>query len=317
MALENLEKVSKQELTRRANELFAEMKTCGHEQRPALLLEAQFYLQERDRRHDSWISLRDLLLELIVIALIGWEVHEGNKQYDLLNTMNLNAAATVAAMQKSVEAMGKLQQAQDDSLKTSNASLLANQQIAETLTNQLRILKVEQDARIEQQNRRPTLELTTVTWEMPRRAIRLESGKSPGEAGVRVTRTNGTNEVTLYFALRNVGSSPAINVTVTPRATPEVYVQCVESGTELAATNWSYIPCEQQSAIIPPIYPRPSTHTDASSGYVIPNFDGDYDEGIRVILIVPPDTSSFDVELTVKADQIVPLVYRLQCHTIN
>src|SRR5271156_5404175 len=138
MVLEDLEKTSKKELTQKAKELFAEMKTCGHEQRPALLLEAQSYLQERDRRHDSWISLRDLLLELVVIALIGWEVHEGNKQYDLLKTMNSNAAATVAAMQKSVEAMGKLQQAQDDSLKTSNASLLANKQIADTLSNQLR-----------------------------------------------------------------------------------------------------------------------------------------------------------------------------------
>jgi hypothetical protein len=111
MPLESLDKLSSRELTRRAEEAFAQLKTCGYEQRAALLLEAQFYIQERDRRHDSWISFRDLILELVIIALIGWEVHEGNKQYDLLQTMNANTAATVTAVKN-------LQQAQDASLDT-------------------------------------------------------------------------------------------------------------------------------------------------------------------------------------------------------
>jgi len=318
MVLEDLEKTSKKELTQKAKELFAEMKTCGHEQRPALLLEAQSYLQERDRRHDSWISLRDLLLELVVIALIGWEVHEGNKQYDLLKTMNSNAAATVAAMQKSVEAMGKLQQAQDDSLKTSNASLLANKQIADTLSNQLRILKVEQDARIEQQNRHPVFELTARTWEFGTgyHTVQVESGKdASATAALRVNRTQD-NQVEVRFYLRNVGNAPAINVTATPRTATSVYIQCVDFPFLMLASNdFSYKPCDQPFAVIPPIYPRPKDRTEVTSDFVGSKFDTSYDVAIDVVVTVPPNINNFDLELVIRAEQFVPLQYRVQCHT--
>jgi hypothetical protein len=36
--------------------------------------QAHFYIQELDRRHDSWVSRRDLFLEIVVIRLIGLEV---------------------------------------------------------------------------------------------------------------------------------------------------------------------------------------------------------------------------------------------------
>ena len=258
-----------------------------------------------------WITLLEIFLELVIIAMIAWEIHEGNKQYHLLETMNANAAATVAAM-------GKLQQAQDNSLKTSNDSLRANQQIAGTLTNQLKILKIEQDARLEQQNRRPILELTTVTWEpgVGSKPVRVESGKMPAAGVVRVGRTMGTDEVTLYFALRNVGTSPAINATVKPRTSSKVQTKCVESGVQLAATpNFSYTPCEQPSGTIPPIYPRPGNRTVPDTGWVIPGFDDQYDAMVAVVVVVPLDIRSFDVELVVNAEQVIPLVYRLQCLT--
>ena len=43
----------------------------------ALMLEAQFCMHELDRRHGSWTARRDLLLELVVILLIGWEIWLG------------------------------------------------------------------------------------------------------------------------------------------------------------------------------------------------------------------------------------------------
>lgn len=264
------------------------------------------------RQNGWWITPLEIFLELVIIGMIAWEIHEGNRQYHLLETMNANAAATVAAM-------GKLQQAQDNSLKTSNDSLRANQQIAGTLTNQLKILKIEQDTRIEQQNRRPALELRTDTLEpgVGRRVVRLESGGMPAAAGVHVTRTNGTTEVTLYFSLRNVGTGPAINVAMTARTSPKVHIRCVESGIMLTATNWPYSPCEQQPGTIPPIYPRPSTRTEGDVSSVIPGFDYQYDAMAVVVLIAPLDTPTFDLELEVKAEQILPLVYRLQCHTLT
>jgi hypothetical protein len=116
MPLENFEKLTRAELKQKLNELFAAMKTRNNVLRPSLLLEAQFYMQELDRRHDSWISLRDLILELVIIALIGWEVHEGNRQFDLLGAMNRNTAATVAAM-------NNLRQDQQASLATQKTTL--------------------------------------------------------------------------------------------------------------------------------------------------------------------------------------------------
>jgi hypothetical protein len=48
--------------------------------REGFLLDSQFYIAELDRRHDSFISIRDFLLELVVILLIGWEIVMGYQQ---------------------------------------------------------------------------------------------------------------------------------------------------------------------------------------------------------------------------------------------
>jgi len=335
MKVTELDAKTDEQLRQLADESFASMEERGTAESLQHLQTAQFYLSLLNRRHDDRIAARDLRLEIIVIVLIALEIVfgliEGSKQAGILSNMQTSTAATAGTLQlqgkifdtinsntaKTVEAMEKLQEAQDNSLKTSNASLRANKQIAETLTNQLKILKVEQDARLEQQSRRPVLEVTTVTWELGvgRRAVRLESGKGPAAAVARVSRTNGTTEIILYFSLRNVGTSPAINVTVKPRTSSKVQIKCVESGMQLAATNWSYRPCEQQSGTIPPIYPRPSARTEGEASYIIPGFDDQYDAMVAVVLVVPLDTPSFDVELVVNAEQIIPLVYRLQCHT--
>jgi hypothetical protein len=48
--------------------------------------------EEHDRaaRRDRWIPLRDLILEIVVIALIGWEIHLGYKQ-ETQQSENFNA----------------------------------------------------------------------------------------------------------------------------------------------------------------------------------------------------------------------------------
>jgi hypothetical protein len=315
----------------------------------AKLLQAQLYMNELNRRNDERIATRDgemadrsHTLEVWVIVLIGIEIvlglvsigygiKEGNKQADILNDMKTSTAATAATLQtqgtvmstindntaKTVEAVKRLQEAQDNSLKTSNASLLANKQIADTLTNQLRILKVEQDARIEHQNRHPVLELTARTWEFGTgyRTVQLESGNSVGAAVLRVTRTK-ENQVEVRFYLRNVGNAPAINVTATPRTATSVYVQCVDFPFLMLATNdFSYKPCDQPFAVIPPIYPRPKDRTEVTSDFFGSKFDQSYDVAIDVIVTVPPNINSFDLELVIRAEQFVPLEYRVQCHT--
>jgi hypothetical protein len=215
--------------------------------------------------------------------------------------------------------MGKLQQAQDNSLQTSNASLGASEKIAETLANQLKILKIEQDARIEQQNRRPILELTANSFEAKGFKIkRLVNGAgAPSELIRPMMKSNG--EATVRFYLRNVGTAPAFNVTVTANTSSEVFVNCIDLPFYKLDTNKStgtYYPCQEPFLAIPPIYPRPTDRAEHRAfDSMNPDFDGAYDVGFDVALQIPADIKYFDLEIMIRADQLVPLRFRVQCHT--
>ncbi|HYU45933.1 MAG TPA: hypothetical protein VEK84_07115 [Terriglobales bacterium] len=90
MTAEELAHLSERELRQRANESFAQAESAGGLDKPYLLAEAQFYLRELERRADARISLRDLILEVVVIVLIGFEIvigvvgiREGTEQFRL------------------------------------------------------------------------------------------------------------------------------------------------------------------------------------------------------------------------------------------
>jgi hypothetical protein len=55
-------------------------------------------MQEMDRRHDSWIAWRDLVLELAVIGLIGWEIYLGTQEDKVLTQLQDGSNATAAAL---------------------------------------------------------------------------------------------------------------------------------------------------------------------------------------------------------------------------
>jgi hypothetical protein len=82
----------------------------------ALLVETQTYQQElrrREERNSRWV---DLGLELLIVALIGWEICEGNKQADILNKVAANAEATATTLktvQGTMAAMNDTIQAQN------------------------------------------------------------------------------------------------------------------------------------------------------------------------------------------------------------
>src|SRR5437764_7667331 len=121
MHFEEFEKASMQELKREAKSCFGRYKdvNTGGLDKPALLLEAQFYMNEMERRHDSWIALRDLLLEIVVILLIGWEIwmsYRGErlqtKDFDAesvvfqnLENSSAATAATLTSLRGTTEAM--------------------------------------------------------------------------------------------------------------------------------------------------------------------------------------------------------------------
>ncbi len=70
-----IDKMSQAELKRAIVMCFEYAPDATPIDRLAVLQEAEFYTRELERRRDSWTSIRDLALEIAVIALIGWEIH--------------------------------------------------------------------------------------------------------------------------------------------------------------------------------------------------------------------------------------------------
>lgn len=66
MRLNEIEKLKKKQLKQRVDEAFELAERKG----PRYLAEAQFYMRELEHRRDSFTSIRDLVLEIVVIALI-------------------------------------------------------------------------------------------------------------------------------------------------------------------------------------------------------------------------------------------------------
>lgn len=96
----------------------------------AKLLEAQFYMQELDRRSGGRIALRDLVLEIVVIVLIGVEiilaVKQGkdedilmDKQNGILTTLQKSTADNAA----SISALAIVTKAMSDATTASGKTL--------------------------------------------------------------------------------------------------------------------------------------------------------------------------------------------------
>jgi hypothetical protein len=110
MTFEEFEKAGSKQLRAWAKGCFDRAKdnNTGEGTRIPLLLEAQFYMAERDRRHDNFIAWRDLILEVIVIFLIGWEIVVGGKQERVLQNLQSSSSATastLSALQQTTERM--------------------------------------------------------------------------------------------------------------------------------------------------------------------------------------------------------------------
>jgi hypothetical protein len=142
-----------------------------------LLFKAQFYLTAVARKRDDKTSRRDLILEVVVIALISVEIilslifglqglSEGRRQADLLDKMRTSAAATADAMNSVKASLRQL--ADDQAVSRKNLeqmndefqkSLITNRGMASALRAQLTLLREEQKSRALQLSRKPKLAL--------------------------------------------------------------------------------------------------------------------------------------------------------------
>jgi hypothetical protein len=102
MKAEDFASATELELRRKANECFEKFENSGSHERPALLIEAQFYIGEIERRKQDKVARRDLLLELVVIILIGLELYfgitGGNQQLATLQKLDASANMTAKAL---------------------------------------------------------------------------------------------------------------------------------------------------------------------------------------------------------------------------
>lgn len=118
MTFEEFEKADKRELRTSARMCFQISQDSRYEatMQVAKIIEAQFYMQEINRRHDSKIAWRDLTLEVIVIILIGVEIilaikqgrDQGtvmDKQQAVLRQLDANMAKTAQTLKASLATM--------------------------------------------------------------------------------------------------------------------------------------------------------------------------------------------------------------------
>jgi hypothetical protein len=94
MTYEEFVRVPQGDLERKASDCFSKAVTADDQQKSALLLEAQFYMGEIERRDQARISRRDVLLEVFIIVLIVVEI--------LIALYNLRFSVIEAANQTSL-----------------------------------------------------------------------------------------------------------------------------------------------------------------------------------------------------------------------
>jgi len=138
MWLEEVEKMTKKDLRALINHSFELAEEPGRERGP-LYEKAAFYMRELEHRRDSWVSIRDFILEIIVIALIGVEIglaiKQGtdedklmDKQNGILRNMQTSSSATAETLKTLVATMGTMNSsasATADTLKSLRSTTVA------------------------------------------------------------------------------------------------------------------------------------------------------------------------------------------------
>jgi hypothetical protein len=155
MNLEDLSRMSEAQLREKANEILAKLETAGGLDQGPILSASQFYIDEierrageAERRRQSRIALRDFILELVVIILIGGELYfgitGGNQQLSALEKLNTNAGQQLTLLQKmnasadeTARTMKSLSAEQDAALTTQQQTLQIITQMNGALQTQL------------------------------------------------------------------------------------------------------------------------------------------------------------------------------------
>jgi hypothetical protein len=121
--LKLIDKMSKKDLRQAIQACFEYAPETDPVDRLAVLQEAQFYNRELERRSDSWTSRRDLVLELGVIGLIGWEIRMGYKAERLQKTASDQQLIVLGNLQSSSQNTAAILQSLKTTTDTMNGAI--------------------------------------------------------------------------------------------------------------------------------------------------------------------------------------------------
>jgi hypothetical protein len=226
MRAEELDNLTEDELQQRANDCFIQADntnfrvSVGGFERLRLHLEAQFYMTAVARKRDDRTARRDFWMEVSVIVLISIEIilslvfgflalREGRQQAKILSQMDTSTGATATAMQaaslslttlandqaKSLDRLRQMSDSLQSSLRQTGIMASANSQ-------QLKILREEQAARLAELAKKPKLALFI--------------GGKPASTPNQYIPPSAESDTSLTdeVVLRNIGDATAHHVTV-------------------------------------------------------------------------------------------------------
>lgn len=300
-----------------ADDCFKSIDNAPVEQKAALWLEGQSYNREIDNRYEDRRSWRDLLLEIVVIVLIAFELHDAGQQSAILGALNTSSSDTAQAIKTLV-------QDQKSSVATQKDSLTKIQQMNDVVAKQLDLLKQEQEERSAQENSHPKFTAWAESYDIREQrlhSVSLEDLPNQGRPSVGLLREPWVDNsaVTVRLVLRNIGNATALNVVVVPRVPTGVVVRCVEFPYLRLATAETKSPpdCSSPPTAIPPMQPRPQTRTQTDGQNSV--LDSTFDTSIWIRLTVPTgkDFEYFAMEVRAQADRMQPAIFHVSCHVWN
>jgi hypothetical protein len=148
MRAEEFAKATEQDLRRKANECFEELDISGKHEKPALFIEAQFYMDEIERRKQDKVANRDLFLEIVVIVLIALELYfgitGGSQQLAALQKLQTSTSDTATVLKALADEQKAARSTQADTLRTMNEANAAIQSQLKAILDQQKKLQGRQ-----------------------------------------------------------------------------------------------------------------------------------------------------------------------------
>lgn len=332
MNVEELSTLTVDDLRERANASLAGVSEMSAMERQHHLVEAQFYIDEierraerQDRRETSRIATRDLILEIIVIVLIGVEIYIGWKAIQAGNVDSDKQAGILSTLKQSVDALNNsTAQTARETVALSNAQAQALETEKQTLSamrNQLNILKDDQKQMQEQgnllaeqlENMRSQTSVLQRQWERenqrPSVLVIVGSNVLHPDSLLSIDwKKPKQTRVVMSFSLRNIGTATLRRPQLRADVELPARLECVlYSGTMLDIEN----PCTIPSPQLPDIL----ADTDESTNQQHVRKQSDLN--LYVSFIVPDESTGFRVHYTVSADNLSAAVYSLDVHFRN